>query len=78
MLRTRNGVGRFIYPHLQPGQQATREDLHVFIPHEGEPDWLLTIEGSPDEPARCFIVKDRDELRKLIQALEMALDDVES
>lgn len=73
MLRTRNGVGRFIYPRLKSGhgQQGTREDLSVFVPDDGE--WACTIEGNPDEGGRCFIVENETELRLLIYALDQVL-----
>lgn len=76
MLRMRNGVGRFIYPYLKPNQVADRDELSIFVPDDGE--WACTIEGSPDEGGRCFIVEDEQELRLLIQALDQALVMIEA
>ena len=71
MLRARNGVGRFIYPHLKTGFQHSSADLSVFVPDDWE--WACTIEGDPREDGRCFIVENEQELRLLIQALDQAL-----
>lgn len=72
MLRTINGVGMFYHVHKKIGESPAREDVTVFVPKSGE--WACTIEGSPDEPARCFVVKDYHELMRLIEALELARD----
>lgn len=53
------------------GDSNTRNALTVFIPHSA--DWACTIEGSPDDTARAFVVRDIQELERLIPALQKAL-----
>lgn len=73
-LITENVAGISIYAGKEAGGSHSREDVSVFIPHGvgSHSDWVCTLEGSPDEPARAFVFKSRQELQDVIAALTIA------
>ncbi len=76
MLKTSNVSGFFFHVERDLDKNYdTRNDLTVFVPHDG--DWACTLEGSPDEEARCFVVKDTEELKRVIAGLTLALREIE-
>lgn len=71
-----NSAGRTVLVGKTTGEDCDRRnDLTVFVPHEplDSSDWVCTVEGSPDEPARAFAFRSVQELRDTIPALNRAL-----
>lgn len=80
MLITRNMVGRFLHVERQSGEAFnSREDLTIFVPDPDDDiqNWVCTIEGSPDDPARAFSIRNIEELRAIMRGLQTALNMIE-
>ncbi len=73
-LITENIFGIHIYAGKQPGDAHDDNDISVFVPDSAtnNNDWVCTLEGSPREPARCFVFNSRKELQNVIKALLVA------
>ncbi len=73
-LITEHFAGIHIYAGKEPGDDHCRTDVSVFVPNNAlkHMDWVCTLEGSPDEPSRCFVFKSRKELQDVIKALLVA------